>query len=443
VPRTFKIGGIHPPDSKISASSPIEVLAIPEVAYIPVGQHIGAPATPVVAKGDRVKVGQLIAKASGFVSANVHSSVSGTVTGIENMVDVSGYPRPTIAIAVEGDEWEVSIDRTTTLVEDIHLSSQEIIKRVADMGIVGMGGAAFPTHIKLMVPEGKKVDVLIINGAECEPYLTADDRLMVEHGREILVGVKLLMKALNVDRAIIGIENNKREAIGDLSMLCEYQSGISVLPLKVKYPQGGEKQLVKAAINREIPSGGLPFDVGAVVQNVATAFATYEAVQKNKPLIDRVVTVTGDSVSRPSNFIARVGTPINQLLEAAGGLAEGDVKVISGGPMMGKALPTINSPVTKGTSGVLVMKEGMAMRPAVSECIRCAKCVSVCPMGLEPFLLNKLSVRNLYSELEGNRVTDCIECGSCAYTCPAGIPLLDYIRYDKGAVMQAMRLRKK
>lgn len=443
MPRTFKIGGIHPPANKISASNSIEVLAIPQVAYIPVGQHIGAPATPVVAKGDRVKVGQLIAKASGFVSANVHSSVSGTVTGIENMVDVSGYPRPTIAIAVEGDEWEESIDRTTTLVEDIQLSSREIIKRVADMGIVGMGGAAFPTHIKLMVPDGKKVDVLIINGAECEPYLTADDRLMVEYGRKILIGVRLLMKALNVERAIIGIENNKQEAIGNLSKLCEYQSGISVMPLKVKYPQGGEKQLVKAAINREIPSGGLPFDVGAVVQNVATAFATYEAVQKNKPLIDRVVTVTGESVSHPSNFLARIGTPISQLLEAVGGLVEGDVKVISGGPMMGKALSTVMSPVTKGTSGVLVMKEGMAMRPAVSECIRCAKCVSVCPMGLEPFLLNKLSVRSMYPELEGNRVTDCIECGSCAYTCPAGIPLLDYIRYGKAAVMQAMRSRKK
>jgi electron transport complex protein RnfC len=329
------------------------------------------------------------------------------------------------------------------VVEDIQLSSREVIKRVADMGIVGMGGAAFPTHIKLMVPDGKKVDVLIINGAECEPYLTADDRLMVEHGREILIGVKLLMKALNVDRAIIGIENNKQEAIGNLSMLCEYHSGISVLPLKVKYPQGGEKQLVKAAINREIPSGGLPFDVGAVVQNVATAFATYEAVQKNKPLIDRVVTVTGDSVSRPSNFLARIGTPIGQLLEAACGLVEGDVKVISGGPMMGKALPTVMSPVTKGTSGVLVIKECMAMRPTVSECIRCAKCVSVCPMGLEPFLLNKFSVRNMYPELEVNRVTDCIECGSCAYTCPAGIPLLDYIRYGKGAVMQAIRSRKK
>ena len=441
--RTFKIGGIHPPANKISASNSIEVLALPEVAHIPVGQHIGAPATPIVAKGDKVKVGQLIAKASGFVSANIHSSVSGTVIGIENMVDVSGYPRPTIAIAVEDDEWEESIDRTPTLVEDIQQSSQEIIKRVADMGIVGMGGAAFPTHIKLMVPDGKKVDVLIINGAECEPYLTADDRLMVEHGREILVGVKLLMKALNVDRAIIGIENNKQEAIGNLSMLCEYHSGISVLPLKVKYPQGGEKQLVKAAINREIPSGELPFDVGAVVQNVATAFATYEAVQKNKLLIDRVVTVTGDSISRPSNFLVRIGTPISQLLEAAGGLVEGDVKVISGGPMMGKALPTVISPVTKGTSGVLVMKEGMAIRPAVSECIRCAKCVNVCPMGLEPFLLNKFSVRNMYPELESNRVTDCIECGSCAYTCPAGIPLLDYIRYGKGAVMQAMRSRKK
>ena len=441
--RTFKIGGIHPPENKVSASSKIEALPLPEIAYIPLGQHIGAPATAIVAKGDKVKVGQLIAKASGFVSANIHASVSGTVTGIESIVDGSGYPRPTVVIAVEGDEWDESIDRSSTLVEETTLSAQEITKRIADMGIVGMGGATFPSHIKLMVPDGKKAEVLIINGVECEPFLTADDRLMVERGDEVLIGVKLLMKAINVSRAIIGIENNKPEAIANLTKLAPKYSGISVQPLKVKYPQGGEKQLVKATINREIPSGGLPIDVGAVVQNVATAFATYEAVQKNKPLIDRVVTVTGKFIAKPSNFFVRVGTPISQLLEAAGGLAEGNVKLISGGPMMGKALSTEKSPVTKGTSGVLVMVENMAVRPVASECIRCAKCVSACPMGLEPFLLNKLSARKMYPELEAGKVTDCIECGSCAYTCPAGIPLLDYIRNGKSAVMQIMRSRKK
>lgn len=441
--RTFKIGGVHPPENKISADSRIEVLPLPEIAYIPIGQHIGSPALPIVAKGDKVKVGQLIAKSSGFVSANVHSSVSGTVTGIESIVDAGGYPRPAIVVAVEGDEWDESVDRRVALVKDINIPSQEIIHCIADMGVVGMGGATFPTHIKLMVPEGKKVDVLIVNGVECEPYLTADDRLMVERGDEILIGVKLLMKAINVNRAVIGIENNKLSAIINLNKLCQKYSGLSVMPLMVKYPQGGEKQLIKALINREVPSGGLPFDVGAIVQNVATVLAIYEAVQKKKPLIDRVVTVTGDSVSRPSNFLVRIGTPISQLLQAAGGLREGSVKVINGGPMMGKALPTVMSPVTKGTSGVVVMKENVATRPAISDCIRCAKCVSVCPMGLEPFLLHKLSVRNRYPELEANRVTDCMECGSCAYTCPAGIPLLDYIRYGKSAVMQIMRSRKK
>jgi electron transport complex protein RnfC len=441
--RTFRIGGIHPPENKIASSSKIEVLPLPEVAYIPIGQHIGAPATALVAKGDKVKVGQLVAKSSGFVSANIHSSVSGTVSGIESIVDASGYPRPTIVVAVEGDEWEEGIDRTETLKEQITATPQEIVKLVAEKGIVGMGGATFPSHIKLMIPDGKVAEVLIINGVECEPYLTADDRLMVERGEEIMVGIKLLMMSIGVEKAIVGIENNKQQAIANLTALSKKYSGIAIQPLVVKYPQGGEKQLVKATINREIPSGGLPIDVGAVVQNVATAFATYEAVQKGKPLIDRIVTVTGEGIAKPSNFMVRVGTPISQLVEAAGGLPNGQLKVISGGPMMGKALPTISSPVTKGTSGVLVMPSEMATRPAASECIRCAKCVSACPMGLEPFLLNKLSVRKLYPELESRKVTDCIECGSCSYICPAGIPLLDYIRTGKSAVMHAIRTRKK
>ena len=443
--KTFRIGGIHPPENKLSADSNIQRLALPEVAYIPLGQHIGAPATAVVAKGDAVKVGQLIAKANGFVSANIHSSVSGTVKGIETAVDASGYPRPVIAIEVAGDEWEESVDRSEEIVENISLSAEEIGKRIAEMGIVGMGGATFPTNIKLAVPAGKKAEVLIINGVECEPYLTADDRLMLEKGPELLVGVKVLMKALNVSRAIIGIENNKKDAIAHLTNLAKKHVGIEVQPLMVKYPQGGEKQLIKATINREVPSGGLPIDVGAVVQNVGTAFATYEAVQKNKPLIERVVTVTGKSIASPSNFLVRIGTPVEKLIEAAGGVTGEvtDIKVISGGPMMGRVLSTVASPVTKGTSGVLIMVNEAAERPAISACIRCAKCVSVCPMGLEPFLLKKLATRKLYPQLEENKVTDCIECGSCSYTCPAGIPLLDYIRNGKGAVMQIMRSRKK
>lgn len=441
--RTFRIGGIHPPENKLSANCRVEMLNLPDIAYIPLSQHIGAAATPVVVKGDTVKVGELIAKANGFVSANIHASVSGTVQGIENMVDASGYARPTVAIKVVGDEWLESIDRSTILKNDINLTSNEITARIAEMGIVGMGGATFPTNIKLSVPPGKKAEVLIINGVECEPYLTADERVMLERGEELLVGIKILMKALNVDRAIVGIENNKREAISHLSTLSKSYPGISIQPLKIKYPQGGEKQLIKALINREVPSGALPIDVGAVVQNVGTALATYEAIQKNKPLIERVVTVTGLELNNPANYLVRIGTPVNQLIEAAGGLPESLVKIISGGPMMGKALPTTNSPVTKGTSGILVMADGMALRQVQSECIRCAKCVSVCPMGLQPFLLNKLSIRKSYTELEANRITDCIECGSCSYTCPAGIPLLDYIRNGKGNVLQLVRSRKK
>lgn len=441
--RTFKLGGIHPPENKLSANKKVELLALPEIAYIPLAQHIGAPATPIVAKGDFVKVGQLIAAASGFVSANIHASVSGTVQGVENIVDASGYARPTIAIKVEGDEWLDSINCSNALQEEIRLSASEIISRIAEMGVVGMGGATFPTNIKLAVPTGKKADVLIINGVECEPFLTADDRVMLERGEELLVGIRVLMKSLNVSKAIIGIENNKKEAIAHLSSLAKRYSEISIQPLKVKYPQGGEKQLIKATINREVPSGGLPIDVGAVVQNVGTALAAYEAVQKSKPLIERVVTVTGLTHIDPSNFRVRIGTPISQLIEKVGGLPECKVKVVSGGPMMGKALSTTSSPVTKGTSGILIMADDLALRPVKSECIRCAKCVSVCPMGLQPFLLNKMSMRKMYPELEANRITDCIECGSCSYTCPAGIPLLDFIRNGKGNVMQIMRSRKK
>lgn len=441
--RSFKIGGIHPPENKLSSNVKIEILPLPEVAYIPLGQHIGAPATPVVAKGDYVKVGDVIAKAAGFVSANIHSSVSGVVTGIDSIVDAGGYPRPTVVVKVEGDEWLESIDRDSVLVDTISLSSEEIVKRVSEMGVVGMGGATFPTNIKLVPPQGKKAEVLIINGVECEPYLTADERAMLERGEELCVGIRILMKALNVQRAIIGIEKNKPGAIEHLSTICSKYEGISVVPLKVKYPQGGEKQLIKATINREVPSGGLPIDVGAVVQNVGTALATYEAVQKSKPLVERIVTVTGQGISKPSNFLVRIGTPVSQLIEAAGGLPDGNVKIVSGGPMMGKALSSTGAPVTKGTSGVLILSNGNEKRPVASECIRCAKCVSVCPMGLQPFLLNKLATKRVFPLLEANRITDCIECGSCSYICPAGIPLLDTIRFGKSSVIQLIRSRKK
>lgn len=440
--KTFSKGGVHPPENKLSAIQTIEKLALPETVYIPISQHIGAPATPIVKKNDTVKVGQLIAKSSGFVSANIHSSVSGKVVKIDQIIDSSGYKKQSIIINVEGDEWCEKIDRSPELKKEIDLNSEEIIKIVGESGIVGLGGATFPSQVKLSVPKGMKAEILIINGVECEPYLTSDHRLMLEKGDELLIGTQILMKALNVDKAIIGIENNKPDAIEHLSNLVKQYKGISVEALKIKYPQGGEKQLIKAITGREVPSGGLPIAVGAVVHNVGTAFAVYEAVQKNKPLFERVVTLTGKSVKKPSNFMVRIGTPVANLIDAAGGLPEDTGKIISGGPMMGRALSTIDTPVTKGTSGILIIPEGESRRGKIYDCIRCAKCVSVCPMGLEPYLLMKLTEMQNFERAEHERTMDCIECGSCSYICPSNRPLLDYIRLGKVEVGRLIRTRK-
>lgn len=440
--KTFRLGGIHPKENKLSAGYKIESIEIPSEVTIPLAQHIGAPCQPVVKKGDKVKVGTLIGKSVGFISANIHSPVSGTVFKIDKALDASGYKRDAVTIKVEGDEWEDYIDTSDTLIKECNLSSKEIIDKIASAGIVGMGGATFPTHIKLMPPPGTKAEVLIINGVECEPYLTSDHQLMMQKTEEILVGITILMKALNVYKAIIGIENNKKDAISKFRSETKNYPNISVLPLKVKYPQGGEKQLIDAAIGRQVPSGALPISVGAVVQNVGSAFAVYEAVQKNKPLVERVVTVTGKDVKKPCNVLSRIGIPLTNLIDYAGGLPESTGKVISGGPMMGKAIPSIEVPVTKGTSGVLIVQTLEAKRKQMRDCIRCAKCVDVCPMGLNPTLLMNLTEYSEWDRVEKERATDCIECGSCSFTCPADRPLLDYIRLGKSTVTKRIRERK-
>ena len=441
--KTFKKGGVHPPENKLSEGKPIEVLPLPVSVFIPVAQHIGAPATPVVQRGDQVKVGQIIAKSSSFVSTNIHSSVSGKVKKVDFQADSSGYPKQGIFIDVEGDEWLEGIDRSRELKKDFDLDGAEIAKKIQEAGIVGLGGATFPTHVKLIPPKGMKADVLLINGVECEPYLTSDHRLMLEKTDEILIGTQLLMKALGVEKSVIGIEYNKPDAIQLLTEKSKKYKGISVAALKVKYPQGGEKQLIKAVTGREVPSGGLPIAVGAVVSNVGTAFAVYEAIQKNKPLFERVVTITGKVISKPSNFLVRVGTPTSELVEAAGGLPEDTGKIISGGPMMGRAIASLDVPVTKGTSGILLMKKEESKRKEYIACIRCSRCVSVCPMGLEPYLLMTLSEKQIFDRAEDDKIMDCIECGSCSYTCPSNRPLLDYIRFGKGKVGQIIRSRKK
>ncbi len=439
--KTFPLGGVHPPENKLTAGNKIQKLDIPASVAIPVSQHIGTPATVVVNKGDIVKTGQVIAMYKGFVSVNIHSSVSGKVNKVDSLVDTSGYKQTAVFIDVTGDEWLETIDRSDELITDIKLSSEEIIKRCQESGIVGLGGATFPSHVKLTVPAGKKCDVLIINGVECEPYLTSDHRIMLEYGREVLTGVAILMKALKVSRALIGIENNKSDAIEHLKELAASFKGIEICPLKVKYPQGAEKQLIKSLTKREVPSGRLPLDVNAVVHNIGTAFAVYEAVQKNKPLFERVVTITGKSLPRPGNYMVRIGTPVGKLIEAAGGLPENTGKIVSGGPMMGKALINADVPVVKGTSGIILFPENESVRTESQVCIRCGKCIAVCPMGLEPYLLMSLSQKNIFERAEKERITDCMECGSCSYTCPAGRPLLDYIRLGKSTVIRMARER--
>lgn len=439
--KTFPHGGIHPPENKLTANKAIGYLPIPESVTIPVSQHIGAPATTIVNKGDYVKTGQVIATSKGFVSSNIHSSVSGKVNKIDTIIDTTGYKQSAVFIDVEGDEWIETIDRSSEIVTEIKLSPEEIIKKCLESGIVGLGGATFPSHVKLTIPTGKKCDLLIINGVECEPYLTSDHRLMLERGEEILTGVTILMKALKVERAKIGIENNKPDAIDHLTKLATGFKGITVHALKVKYPQGAEKQLIKALINREVPSGHLPLDVGAVVHNVGTAFAVYEAVQKNKPLFERVVTITGKSLARPGNYFVRIGTPISKLIEAAGGMPDDTGKIINGGPMMGKAVNNIDVPVVKGTSGIILFPRNESERSEIKPCIRCAKCISVCALKLEPFLLMTLSEKGLFERAEKEGITNCMECGSCSYTCPADRPLLDYIRLGKSTVISMARER--
>ncbi|MDY7034573.1 MAG: electron transport complex subunit RsxC [Thermodesulfobacteriota bacterium] len=442
--KTFPKGGLHPADNKISANKQIESLSVPETVLIPLSQHLGAPATPVVQINDTVQVGQLIAKSSGFISANIHSSVSGTIKKFDKATDTSGYRTDCFFIKVEGDQWLEGIDKSNSLKKECTLSADEIKQKVFDAGIVGLGGATFPSHVKLSTPKDKIAEYLIINGAECEPYLTSDHQLMLEKSEEIIVGVSILMKALSVDKALIGIENNKINAIKNLSKMAEYYSGIEINALKTQYPQGGEKQLVKSLIDREIPPPpGLPIDVGCVVFNVGTVFAIYEAVQKNKPLIERIVTVTGKSLEKPSNYLVRLGTPISKLIEASGGLPADTGKIIIGGPMMGKATADMNIPVTKGTSGVLILPENESKRKQELNCIKCAKCVSVCPLGLEPYLLAKICEKKLFDKAEEEQVINCMECGCCSYICPSNRPLLDYIRYGKTTVMNIIRNRNK
>ncbi|MBP5488862.1 MAG: electron transport complex subunit RsxC [Bacteroidales bacterium] len=442
---TFSIGGVHPDDAKLSKDCTIEALPLPQTVYVSVAQHLGAPAVPTVAVGDKVKVGQVIAEPGGFISAFVHSPVSGTVKSIAPRADLAGKPVAHIEIAVEGDEWAEGIDLSDTLVTEIPTDKAATLEKIKQCGIVGLGGATFPTHVKLNPAPGSKAECLIINGAECEPYLTSDYRIMLERTKEIIVGAAIMQQVLGGCRCVIGIEENKPEAIKAMrEALAQLPyDNIKVQPLKKRYPQGGEKQLIDAVMKRQVGSGGLPISVGAVVQNAATSLAVYEAVQKNKPLITNVLTVTGDClpVEKQHNYLFRIGVPLSFIAEYAGGVPEGAAKIISGGPMMGRAISNMEATTVKGSSSILYLSEAATKRGPESNCIRCGRCADACPMGLEPFLLRRLTLAGDLEGLEANAMQDCIECGCCLYSCPAGIPLLDLLRQSKNQVLGAIRAR--
>ncbi len=442
---TFSIGGIHPNDNKISRNCKIEVLPLPKTMYVSMAQHLGAPAKPIVAVGDSVKTGQVIAEPGGFISAFVHSPASGTVKSIAPRKDLAGNNVMHIEIAVEGDEWAEGIDLSDTLVTEIPEDRNAMLERIKACGVVGLGGATFPTHVKLNPAPGSKAECLILNGAECEPFLTSDFRILLERTKEIVVGAAIMQKILGGCRTVIAIEENKPEAIEAVNRAISELAypGMEVAVMKKRYPQGGEKQLIDAVMKRQVKSGGLPISVGAVVQNVATSLAVYEAVQKNIPLITNVLTITGNClpVERQHNYKFRIGMPLSYIIEQAGGIPEAAAKLVSGGPMMGKAIANVEAATVKGSSSVLYLSEESTRRKPQSNCIRCGKCADACPMGLEPFLLYRLNKAGNTDELEKNAVQDCIECGCCLYSCPANIPLLDMIRQAKGQVMGIIRAR--
>ena len=442
---TFSIGGVHPRDSKYARECAIEELPLPQTVYVSMAQHLGAPAKPLVAVGDSVKVGQVIAEPGGFISAFVHSPASGTVKSIAPRKDLAGNPVLHVEIAVEGDEWDPAIDRSPELVTAIPDDRAAILDKIKACGVVGLGGATFPAHVKLNPAPGKTAECLILNGAECEPFLTSDYRIMIERPKEIVVGAAIMQKVLGGCKCVIGIEENKPEAIAAMSAAVAElgYADMQVLPLMKRYPQGGEKQLIDAVMRRQVKSGGLPIDVGAVVQNVATALAVYEAVQKNRPLITNVLTITGDDLpaERRHNYLFRIGVPLSFIVEHAGGIPASAAKLVSGGPMMGRAIANLDAATVKGSSSVLFLSEASTRRKAATGCIRCGKCADACPMGLEPFLLNRLYKAADTDALEANAAQDCIECGCCLYSCPAHIPLLDNIRQAKGQVMGVIRAR--
>ena len=433
--KTFP-GGLHPPDNKQwSADKPIEDCPMPDELVIPLAQHIGAPAEACVEAGELVKKGQLVGTAKGFVSVPIHASTSGEVVAVEPRPHPLGKALPAVVIKPDGeDAWLPGLQGG----DPASLSPVELRDRIRDAGIVGMGGATFPAHVKLSPPEDKPIDTLILNGVECEPYLTADHRLMLERPEAILGGIAILQKILGVKRTCIGIEANKPDAIEQLTAATS-DLPIEVVPLQVKYPQGAEKQLILAITGREVPSGGLPMDVGVVVQNVGTCTAIDDAVRRGLPLVERIATITGPGVVEPKNLRIRVGTSLQYLVDQCGGLKGEPAKIIMGGPMMGMAQLSLDVPATRGTSGLLLFtSENVPVRPE-GPCLRCGRCVRACPARILPTTIAAYARLDLTDEAEAYHAMDCIECGCCTYSCPAALPLVQAIRGAKGAILAKRR----
>lgn len=430
---TFK-GGVHVPHNKeLTEQKPIEVADEPSVVYIPLQQHIGAPCEPLVSAGDSVKVGQKIGDTEAFVSAPIHSSVSGTVKSIVEITTPTGVKAKTVAIESDGrNELHEDVKSKGDLDK---LDSKELLAIIREAGITGMGGAAFPTHVKLSPPPDKKIDKVIINGAECEPFLTSDHRLMLENPEKIIFGLKIMMKVLGVEEGFIGVEENKMDAVKALREALLPEDNIIIATLKTKYPQGGEKALIYAVTGREVPSGGLPMDVGCVVNNAGTAKAMADAVLEGKPLYERVVTITGNAVNEPKNLLVKIGTPFEKVIEQCGGFKETPGKILMGGPMMGLSQFTMDVPTIKGSSGILVLTEEEAKPPHVSACIKCGQCLEVCPAYLQPLYISAYALKDNFEGAEKFNALDCIECGACSFICPAKRPLTESIRFAKREIL--------
>lgn len=432
-------GGVHPYEHKmLTEDLPLELMPNPKQIILPLSQHIGKPAKALVAKKSVVNAGSLVAEAEGFVSAPIHSSVSGTVKMIQAEPNVSGSPKESIVVV---SSEENDLEKFSEL-DSKTISAEEIRERVKIAGIVGQGGAAFPTFIKLTPPEDKKIDYVILNGCECEPYLTRDYRLMLEKPLQVLSGLDLILKALNVEKGAIGIEDNKPEAIKILQAVAIDFPNISIEVVKTKYPQGAEKMLIKAVLDREVPPGKLPLDVGVVIQNIGTAVAIHEAIVDGQPLINAPLTVSGKGIKEPKNLYVPVGTPLSDVLEYCGGVTDEAVKVVVGGPMMGVAQYDFSAPIMKATSGILVLTKDEINDHQETPCLKCGKCVDACPLELVPTKMARYSQLEKLEEAEELDITVCMECGTCAYTCPANIPLVQWIRLGKQRVLKMQREQK-